>query len=80
MVGPCGLEPQTSTVSRWRSNQLSYGPKATAKLSITTAASDRRHSSMAQQLLKRSKPSSASLGAHFLEVSWKAPSPKGTLL
>jgi hypothetical protein len=26
MVGPCGLEPQTSTVSRWRSSQLSYGP------------------------------------------------------
>jgi hypothetical protein len=26
MVGPCGLEPQTSSVSRTRSNQLSYGP------------------------------------------------------
>jgi integrase len=26
MVGPCGLEPQTSSVSRKRSNQLSYGP------------------------------------------------------
>ena len=30
MVGPCGLEPQTSTVSRWRSNQLSYGPELSA--------------------------------------------------
>lgn len=28
MVGPCGLEPQTSSVSRTRSNQLSYGPLA----------------------------------------------------
>jgi hypothetical protein len=26
MVGPNGLEPLTSTVSRWRSSQLSYGP------------------------------------------------------
>src|SRR5579872_174855 len=27
MVGPNGLEPSTSSVSRKRSNQLSYGPK-----------------------------------------------------
>jgi hypothetical protein len=26
MVGPNGLEPSTSSVSRKRSNQLSYGP------------------------------------------------------
>ena len=28
MVGPGGLEPLTSSVSRKRSNQLSYGPTA----------------------------------------------------
>ena len=33
MVGPCGLEPQTSTVSRWRSSQLSYGPNDAESIS-----------------------------------------------
>jgi hypothetical protein len=36
MVGPCGLEPQTSTVSRWRSSQLSYGPIAIGKFSTAS--------------------------------------------
>jgi hypothetical protein len=33
MVGPNGLEPSTSSVSRKRSNQLSYGP-ATGQISF----------------------------------------------
>jgi hypothetical protein len=35
MVGPCGLEPQTSSVSRTRSNQLSYGPLVLGVTSTT---------------------------------------------
>jgi hypothetical protein len=36
MVGPGGLEPLTSSVSRKRSNQLSYGP--TIPFSLTRVA------------------------------------------
>ena len=35
MVGPGGLEPLTSSVSRKRSNQLSYGPTAYGVTSAT---------------------------------------------
>ena len=38
MVGPGGLEPLTSSVSRKRSNQLSYGPMFSFQQVTTTAS------------------------------------------
>ena len=42
MVGPCGLEPQTSSVSRTRSNQLSYGPLVLGVTSATQTISPKK--------------------------------------
>jgi hypothetical protein len=51
MVGPCGLEPQTSSVSGKRSNQLSYGPTVAESIS------------WADQILPHSSPG-AQFGSH----------------
>ncbi len=41
MVGPCGLEPQTSTVSIWRPRDYRVLPNATKLTPLTELASFR---------------------------------------
>ncbi len=38
VVGPTGIEPATSAMSRQRSNQLSYGPKEECEIYTSEAA------------------------------------------
>ena len=38
MVGPTGIEPATSAMSRQRSNQLSYGPKEECEIYTSVPA------------------------------------------
>ena len=57
MVGPGGLEPLTSSVSRKRSNQLSYGPVAAslARPRRCPGAARRVHSSAGRPFAGRER-------------------------
>ena len=55
MVGPNGLEPSTSSVSRKRSNQLSYGPAAYSDSNKKLAAEPKVRTAMKMRIDVRSQ-------------------------
>jgi hypothetical protein len=77
MVGPCGLEPQTSTVSRWRSSQLSYGPIVLGCIGLDSFSGSREISSGDRfetdwEAEKFSSRATASILAEFGECAYRA--------